>query len=85
MFRDTASALCFLEHGQVDCAILDVTLHGGVTYAVADRLVERNIPFLFCSGLRASDLEERHQERPLLAKPYSDDDFRDCLARALAR
>jgi len=83
IFGDTAAALNFAAEGQIDCAILDVSLRGVSTYEVADVLARRNIPFLFCTGLSAGDLEERHRHRPVLNKPYGDADFKACLARAL--
>ena len=82
---NVADALHAASANALDCAILDVSLHGGSTYEVADALAARNIPFLFCTGLRAEDIDQRHRHRPLLPKPYSDDQFKATLAQALGR
>ncbi|RWX81149.1 response regulator [Neorhizobium lilium] len=55
----------------LDAAILDVNIRGGNSYAVADILAERGIPFVFCSGYSDWAIEERHRDRPRLTKPYS--------------
>ncbi len=68
----------------LDCAILDVSVTDNTSYDVADALAARNIPFFFCTGLSAADIEARHRHRPLLAKPYRDADFRAVLAQTLA-
>jgi CheY-like chemotaxis protein len=82
--RDAQSAFAVLNAESLDCAILDVSMHGGTTYDLADALAARDIPFLFCTGIDPRDLNERHRERPVLTKPYSDADFHAVLARALA-
>lgn len=83
--REAAEALRVIEEHPLDYAVLDVTLHGTSTYEVADGLAARGIPFMFCTGLTAADIDERHRDRPLLAKPYGDADFKACLATTLAR
>lgn len=83
--RNTAEALRLVEASPIGCAILDVSLHGRPTYDVADVLAERDIPFLFCTGLNRADLEARHSHRPLLLKPYGDAEFRAALALTLRR
>ena len=83
--RDAPSALKLIGTEQLDCAVLDVSMHGGSTYEVADALAARNVPFLFCTGMAASDIDERHRARPVLPKPYSDADFNAVLAQALGR
>src|SRR5579863_9167122 len=83
--HDPAHALRVAEHDPIGCAILDVSVWGSSTTGVADALARRNIPFLFCTGFTADDLEERHRHRPLLAKPYSEAEFRAALAATLRR
>jgi len=83
--HDPAHALRVAEEQPLDCAILDISVWGSSTTGVADILAKRDIPFLFCTGFTANDLEERHRGRPLLTKPYSDLEFRVALAAALKR
>ena len=67
----------------IDAAILDVNIRGGHTYAVADTLAERGIPFIFCSGYSDWALEERHRDRPRLSKPYSPQELEERLMQLL--
>jgi DNA-binding response OmpR family regulator len=73
---DMASAERVAATERLDAAILDVRVGGGTSFAVADILAERGVPFLFSTGLGGSVEAERHAHRPLLEKPFSDDDFR---------
>lgn len=57
-----------------DFAVLDVNLGGGDTsYAVADLLVGRQIPFIFATGYNADGLERRYAHWPRVQKPYAPD------------
>jgi CheY-like chemotaxis protein len=73
---DAASALEVVETKHIDCAILDVRLRGGSSAPVADALAQKGIPFVFSSGSDAGALEDRHGDRPLISKPFLDDDLR---------
>ncbi len=65
------AAVKLAAEAPIDAAVLDVNIRGGNSYPVADVLSERGIPFVFCSGYSEWALEERHQDRPRLTKPYS--------------
>ena len=82
--NDHAAAARAARDADIDCGILDVFVRAAPTYDVADILGERGIPFIFCSGITQKELDERHRHRPFLSKPYSDNDLRDCLTRAMA-
>lgn len=69
------AALRLAGEQSVDAAILDVNIRGGTSYPVADILAARGIPFLFCSGYNNWALEERHRDRPRLAKPFNPKDL----------
>lgn len=65
-------ALRIAMEAELDVAILDVNLGQGQTsYAVADVLSERDIPFLFATGYDRSGLDDRFDGCPWLQKPYS--------------
>lgn len=49
-FPSTAEALAYLDHNTPTCAILDVRLTDGDVFPVADRLRQKNVPFVFHSG-----------------------------------
>lgn len=77
------AALHLAGTATLDAAILDINIRGGNSYAVADILADRQIPFVFCSGYSDWALEERHRNRPRLAKPYSPADLEVQLRQLL--
>ncbi len=70
---DKARALAALE--ALDFAILDVDLRGQAVFEVADILGSRGIPFLFVTGYRKLNLPERYRARPIVSKPFSENDL----------
>ncbi|RDS78942.1 response regulator [Dyella monticola] len=77
------TALSLAKESAIDAAILDINIRGGNSYGVADILAERRIPFLFCSGYSDVAVEERHRDRPRLAKPYSLRELQDRVLQLL--
>jgi CheY-like chemotaxis protein len=73
---DVPSALELVRSTPIDCAILDLWLRDTSSMAVADALAEKGIPFLFSSGSDAGALDARHAARPMISKPFSDDDLK---------
>jgi CheY-like chemotaxis protein len=73
---DAVSALAILETKSIDCAILDLRIRDGSSAPVADALAQRGIPFVFSSGSDAGAIEGRHAHRPMIGKPFLDDDLR---------
>ncbi|MDB5704443.1 MAG: hypothetical protein JWN66_1559 [Sphingomonas bacterium] len=66
-------ALALVEAQGFDMAMLDVNLDGKTSYLVADALARRAIPFVFSTGYGAHGVEARFADRPVLRKPYSDE------------
>ncbi len=54
----------------IDLAILDVNLDGRMSFAVADLLETRRIPFIFATGYGAAGLARPYNHRPLIKKPF---------------
>ena len=64
------AALTLIESaGHIDCAVLDIDLHGDVSYPVADALVEHHIPFLFLSGCDRGSVPEKYAQFAMRQKP----------------
>lgn len=82
--NDHTAAISAAREADVTAAVLDVFVHGKPTYDVADSLAERGVAVMFCSGLTLNDIDDGHRHIPFLPKPYSDDELRDCLNRAIA-
>jgi CheY-like chemotaxis protein len=83
-YANSAAARCAAARGNYACAILDIYMGPDSTYEIADRLAERGIPFLFCTGLGQQDIVERHRDRPLLPKPYGEADLKTAILRLIA-
>jgi CheY-like chemotaxis protein len=76
---DVASAVALASTADIDCAVLDLWIRDGSSSEVADTLAARGIPFLFSTGTTADALDHRHANRPVLGKPFTDDDFKRLL------
>jgi CheY-like chemotaxis protein len=69
----------------LDGAILDVSLDGHDSFAVAAALRERAIPFAFATGHANDRIEDRFRDAPKLAKPYDFERVKSVLALLLNR
>jgi CheY-like chemotaxis protein len=81
----SADALTLLAARSFDAAMLDVNLDGEKSYAVADVLIARGIPFLFATG--SSDHGDRTDllAWPVLRKPYLTSDLAAALELLLTQ
>jgi CheY-like chemotaxis protein len=75
-FPTVDAARLALTARDYDCAILDVRLRDGDSSEIADMLAVRGIPFLFSTGSGLDGVPERHNARPVLTKPFADDDLK---------
>lgn len=74
-------ALALAIVGNFDCAILDVNIRGGNSYAIADLLLERGCPFLIATGYSDWSIPKHLVEEKRLTKPYSVNELEDELRR----
>ena len=77
-------ALAMARDGDIDAAVLDVNLNGQDSFAAADILRARNIPFVFASGYGSDGMAGRFRNVPMLTKPFHRDDLDRALGRAIA-
>lgn len=82
MRLDTALELARIE--QFDVAVLDINLHGGRSYPVAEALRERGLPFVFATGYGHAEGAEAFSDVAILVKPYRAEELADALKSALA-
>jgi CheY-like chemotaxis protein len=68
---DEALALAAKEG--FDCAILDINIRGGNSYAVADMLLTQGCPFVLATGYGNWSLPKHLACEKRLTKPYSSD------------
>jgi CheY-like chemotaxis protein len=77
-------ALALVNAQVFDVAMLDLNLNGNQTYAVADALVARGVPFFFSTGYSAHAIRESFHDRPVLRKPYKHEEIVEMLGRLLS-
>lgn len=66
----SAEALSMIEDMPIDCALLDINLHGESTEGIAAALASRSIPFAFVTGYGRDNVPERFHDAPLITKPF---------------
>ncbi|UCI10681.1 response regulator [Mesorhizobium sp. B1-1-8] len=72
-----AGARPFAE--RADAAVLDINLNGTYVFAIADRLVERGIPFVFFSGYERNIIPPRLEHIASLLKPAGREEIKVAL------
>jgi CheY-like chemotaxis protein len=76
-------ALELIARETIEVALLDVNLEGQATYAVADELQQKGIPFVFATGYGAAGVPKQHDERAVLQKPFQKRELAAALAAAI--
>ena len=84
VFGDVASARETAALAPIDCAILDLVVRDGNSNEIADILSDRAIPFIFSTGSGDEGIAEHHRHRPIINKPFADDDLRAGLRTVLS-
>jgi CheY-like chemotaxis protein len=75
-------ALSVLAEQTPDVAVLDVNLAGEPGYAVAEKLEETGVPFVFATGYGESGLPPRWREKPVVQKPFTLETLESALRSA---
>jgi len=68
---DAPQACELIQQEQVDLAVLDINLGHGPTFEVAQKLSEREVPFLFATGYDISAIPSEFRGATRLEKPFS--------------
>jgi CheY-like chemotaxis protein len=77
-------ALAMAQAGDFDLAVLDVNLGGELSYRVADVLLARGAPFVFCTAY-ADVAFGPYAHAPVLQKPFDKKALSRAIDDALAR
>ena len=64
-------AIALIGTYQFDAAMLDVNLDGITSFAVADVLSAKAIPFIFSTGYSELRCSSGHSHRPVINKPFN--------------
>lgn len=67
--RDVETGLGAIRAERIDCAVLDINLHGRLAYELAAELRARNIPTIFATGYDASMIPAELADIVRLEKP----------------
>ena len=76
-------ALELIGKESIDVAVLDLNLDGKDTYAIADALQRKNVPFIFATGYGSTGLRQEYGNRPVLQKPFQARDLETALTESL--
>lgn len=74
-----------LAEEALDAAVLDVNLEEVHSYPIADRLRERNVPYLFVTGYDGWSLPAAYRDEARVAKPFAMHVVVDLLQRLTAQ
>ena len=83
-FPSVSLALAALDSAEPDVALLDVMVGKDESFAVAETLDARGIPFVFATGRAPDALPAPYRGRRVLMKPFQPEEMLAALAAALA-
>jgi CheY-like chemotaxis protein len=73
------AALALIQQQDFDAALLDMDLNGKISSVVADALAEAGVPFVYSTGNSVSEDRDGFSNRPVLCKPFTDEQFRKVI------
>ena len=76
-------ALELIGKESIAVAVLDLNLDGKDTYAIADALQRKNVPFIFATGYGSTGLRQEYGNRTVLQKPFQARDLETALTESL--
>lgn len=79
-----SEAQTLAEREPLDGAVLDINMGDGATFAIADILKARNVPFCFATGYGPAGLPSEYSDVPVLQKPYTELALTEMLQRLLS-
>lgn len=84
--RDISSAMLSFQKHKPDVAILDVQLHDGTVFALAQKLAEEDVPIIFHSGrFSCAEVKAKFPQAQTLLKPCPPSEMLAAVNGALAR
>jgi CheY-like chemotaxis protein len=76
-------ALALIEAQVFDAAMLDLNLSGINSLPVAAALAAHGVPFFFSTGYTADDKRDGYRDRPVIKKPFPENELAAILTRLL--
>lgn len=74
-----------IARGSIDCAVLDLSIDRRTPIPVADLLAFAEVPFVFLTDGDKSGLPQQHAHRPVVNRPYAEQDLLAAVERAMRR
>ena len=68
-----------------DVALLDLSVHGELSFAVAKAALERDVPIIFVTGYGVETLPRDWQGYEVCEKPYSEDELCRSIKNVVSR
>ena len=72
-----------LDRTRPALAVLDINLGGEKGYVVAEALAKRGVKFVFSTGYADGRMDPPWQDRPVLQKPFGQEQLAEALDAAL--
>lgn len=83
-FDHASDALLAFEKNKPDLAILDINLHGGTVYSLAEKMMAQDVPVIFHSGhVTSEEVQALYPNAAALAKPCPPNVILDTVQQAL--
>jgi CheY-like chemotaxis protein len=70
-----AKAVVMAQAEVIDAALLDLNLAGESVIPIIEALTRRNVPFVFVTGYGHGHLPAGYTDRPVLRKPFRQEDL----------
>jgi len=77
------TAIDMLDRTRPALAVLDINLGGEKGYVVAEALAKRGVKFVFSTGYADGRMDPPWQDRPVLQKPFGQEQLAEALDAAL--
>jgi DNA-binding response OmpR family regulator len=71
-FPNMAMGLDLLAAREVDCAVLDIDLHGESVFPLAHALRAKSVPWVYVTGYHARDIPSGLEGTAYIAKPINE-------------
>ena len=76
-------AISLIEGQDFDTAMLDMNLNGIESYAVADALTARDVPYFFSTGNSLTNMKDGYRGQDVLKKLFTFEQLSNMLSRSL--
>jgi DNA-binding response OmpR family regulator len=83
-FDDPSEAMLAFQKNKPDLAILDINLHGGTAYSLAEKMMAEDVPVIFHSGeVTSEEVQALYPRASALSKPCPPNVILDTVQQAL--